>query len=181
MTISDHEATEAAKPTPPQHFWAGKSALIMPAMLVLLGLFLVYGILDMEIADDSEIFGPRAFPWITAGFCFLIAALLTVSIMRNPEVREPVLDQHGRPVRGPASNWRAAGITIGSFVAFAVLLMPAGWILAGAVVFWGVTVGLGSTKYFANLLIGLALSSIVQLVFGGLLGLTLPPGVMGMF
>ena len=171
--------TESA--APPRSRWAGASALIVPALLVALGVFLIYGIVDMEIADDSEIFGPKAFPAIAAGCCFVIAALTAVNILRKPEVPEPLSDEHGRPVRGPASNWRAAGITIGSFVAFAVLLIPAGWIVAGAVVFWGVTVGLGSTKYVMNFLVGLVLSSIVQLVFGGLLGLTLPPGVMGLF
>ncbi|MBB3040045.1 tripartite tricarboxylate transporter TctB family protein [Hoyosella altamirensis] len=111
----------------------------------------------------------------------MIAALLAVSILRNPDVPEPILNERGQPIQAPASNWRAAGITIGSFVAFAVLLLPAGWIIAGAVVFWGVTVGLGGTNYLRNLLIGFAMSSIVQLVFAGMLGLTLPPGVMGMF
>ena len=181
MTISDHDTAASAKPTPPQKFWAGKSALIMPALLVVLGLVLIYGIFDMEIADDSELFGPKAFPWITAGFCFLIAALLTLVILRNPQVPEPVLDEQGRPIASLFSNWRSTGITIGSFVAFAVLLIPAGWIIAGAIVFWGVTVGLGSTRYVANLLIGLAISSIMQLIFAGMLGLSLPPGVMGMF
>ena len=89
----------------------------------------------------------------------------------NPEVPEAEL----------SSNWRSTGITIGSFVAFAVLLVPAGWIIAGAVVFWGVTVGLGSTRYVPNILIGLAASSVMQIIFSGLLGLSLPPGVMGMF
>lgn len=181
MTIDDQQTATPPRPTPPRRFWAGKGALIMPALLVVLGVFLILGIFDMDVADDSEVFGPKAFPWITAALCFLVATLLTVSILRNPEVPEPVLDEHGVPVAGPASNWRATGITIGSFVVFAVLLIPAGWIIAGAVVFWGVTVGLGSTKYVANLLIGLAASSIMQLVFVGLLGLTLPPGIMGMF
>ncbi|UXA18461.1 tripartite tricarboxylate transporter TctB family protein [Mycobacterium sp. SMC-4] len=170
MTTEDRISDEV-EDSPPQHFWVGKSALVMPALLVVLGIFLVWGIFDMEVADDSEIFGPKAFPAITAGCCFVIAVLLTVSILRNPEVGGP----------DASSNWRSAGITIGSLVAFAVLLQPAGWIIAGAVVFWGVTVGLGSTRYVPNLLIGLGASSVMQLVFSGLLGLNLPPGVMGLF
>ncbi|RAV18356.1 tripartite tricarboxylate transporter TctB family protein [Mycolicibacterium sp. GF69] len=181
MTASDRDAATADRPAPPQRFWAGKSALIMPALMAGLGLVLVYGIFDMEVADDSELFGPRAFPWITAGFCFLIAVLLTLAILRNPEVPEPVVDEEGRQIASLFSNWRSTGITVGAFVAFAVLLMPAGWIIAGAIVFWGVTVGLGSSRYVANLLIGLAISSVMQLIFAGLLGLSLPPGVMGMF
>lgn len=182
MTIKDHDTAAADKPTPPpRKFWAGKSALIMPAMLVALALVLIYGIFDMEIAGDAELFGPQAFPWITAGFCLLIAALLTLVILRNPEVPQPVLDEHGRQIASLFSNWRSTGITVGSFLAFTVLLIPAGWIIAGAIVFWGVTVGLGSTRYVVNLLIGLAISSVMQLIFAGMLGLSLPPGVMGMF
>lgn len=79
------------------------------------------------------------------------------------------------------SDWRTTGFVLASFVLFAIILMPVGWILSGALVFWGITVGLGSTRYVANLLIGLALSSIVQLVFGGLLGLSLPAGIFGTF
>lgn len=172
MTINDHRDDETAtRPSAPRHLWSGKSALVMPALLVVLGLLLIYGIVDMEVADDSEVFGPRAFPAITAAVCFVIAALLAISVMRNPELPEAEL----------SSNWRSTGITIGSFVAFAVLLVPAGWIIAGAVVFWGVTVGLGSTRYVPNLLIGLAASSVMQLIFSGLLGLSLPAGVMGIF
>jgi len=133
MTIND-ERDAAPDTGRTRTFWSGKSALVMPGLLVALGLLLIFGIVDMELADDSELFGPRSFPAITAGFCFVIAALLAISIVRNPEVPEAEL----------SSNWRSTGITIGSFVAFAVLLVPAGWIIAGAVVFWGVTVGLGS-------------------------------------
>lgn len=178
---TQYDSATAAPVLPPKRQWAGKSALVMPVLLLAFGGFLVYGIADMKVADDSEVFGPKAFPALTAAFCFVIAALLIVSILRNSEVPEPLVDEHGKPIGAMASNWRAAGITIGSFVVFAVLLIPAGWIIAGAVVFWGVTVGLGGTTYLRNLLIGLAMSSIVQLVFAGLLGLSLPPGVMGMF
>ncbi|CAN3126657.1 tripartite tricarboxylate transporter TctB family protein [Mycobacterium sp. smrl_JER01] len=171
MTTDDQVSADSANPASPQRFWAGRSALIMPALLITLGVFLIWGIVDMEVADDSEIFGPKAFPAITAGLCFVVAALLTVSILRNPELGGPE----------QSSNWRAAGITIGSLVAFAVLLQPAGWIIAGAVVFWGVTVGLGSTRYVPNILIGLGASSVMQLIFSGLLGLNLPAGVMGLF
>ncbi|MGB3484334.1 MAG: tripartite tricarboxylate transporter TctB family protein [Mycobacterium sp.] len=174
MTTTDRDLdTGSGEPPAPQRFWAGRSALVMPGFLILLGIFLSYGIATMEVADDSEVFGPKAFPSITAGLCFVVAALLTVSILRNPETTDDTGDA--------GSNWRATTITVGSFVAFAVLLVPAGWIIAGAVVFWGVTIGLGSTRYFLNLLIGLAASSIVQLVFSGMLELNLPPGIMGLF
>lgn len=166
-------------PGPPPHRWAGRSALVVPAVLVALGLFLVYGVVDMQVTEDTEIFGPKAFPTIVAVVCFVVAALLAVSILRDPEVPEPLVDADGHAVGGTVSNWRATGITVGSFVLFGLLLVPVGWIVSAALVFWGVTVGLGSTRYVFNLLVGLALASIMQLVFAGLLGLSLPPGVFG--
>jgi putative tricarboxylic transport membrane protein len=166
---------------PPRGFWAGRAALVIPAVVIALGFFLVYGIYDMEIVDESELFGPRSFPWITAGACFIVGALLIVSILRNPEAPEVLTDDNGRRYNSLASNWTATSITVGSFVMFGLLLEPAGWIIAGALVFWGITIGLGSRRYVFNLLVGLAISSIMQLIFAGLLGLNLPPGVMGMF
>ncbi|WP_343913021.1 tripartite tricarboxylate transporter TctB family protein, partial [Ornithinicoccus hortensis] len=62
---------------------------------------------------------------------------------------------------------------------FALILETVGWIISAALVFWGITIGLGNRRYLFNLLIGLAMSSIMQLVFSGMLGLSLPPGVMG--
>lgn len=133
----------------------------------------------MEVGGDSEMFGPKAFPLIAAIVSFVTAAGLIASIIRNPEVPEAV-DDDGNTL-ATYSNWRQTAIVLGSFVGFAIILMPAGWIISGALVFWGITIGLGSTAYLKNLLIGLALSSIVQLVFGGLLGISLPAGIFGMF
>jgi putative tricarboxylic transport membrane protein len=165
--------------TTTHHAWAGRSALIIPALLLILGIFLLIGNAAMDVVGEAELFGPKAFPLITAVVCFVTAAWLTVSIFTNPEIPDAI-DEEGRPL-ATYSNWRNTLIVLGSFVLFAILLEPAGWIIAGALAFWGITVGLGSTRYVANLLIGLALSSIVQLVFGELLGLTLPAGVFGMF
>lgn len=160
---------------------AGLSALVIPALLAALGVFLLVGNADMEIAGDSELFGPKAFPLATAVLCFVVAIALAITIVRHPEPAQGPVDEEGNPLPGAASNWRSLLITLGAFVMFAILLVPAGWIIAGAVAFWGITYGMGSTRYVPNLMVGLVLSSIVQIVFGGLLGLSLPAGVMGMF
>lgn len=180
MTAREDAGTTVGAPTPARtRPWAGRSALVIPAVVFALGLFLVYGIIDMEIPEDSEeVFGPTAFPTITAIVCFVVAALLTVDILRHPEVAQDGADGASD---GRVSNWRSTAITIGSFVLFAVLLQPVGWIITAALTFTGVTVGLGSTRYVTNLVIGLGLSSVMQLIFAGLLGLNLPPGVMGLF
>lgn len=166
-------------PTGEHSFWTGRSGLIVPAIILGVGLFLVYGITQMEIAGDGELFGPQAFPWIAAVACFIVAALLTVQILRTPELPESMLTEDGSVREGTHSNWPATLGAVGTFIGFALILETVGWIIAAALVFWGLTVSMGNRRYLFNLLVGLAMSSILQLVFSGLLGLNLPSGVMG--
>lgn len=162
-------------------FWAGRSAFVVPATLFAVGIFLIVGIVNIDIVNADELFGPRAFPTIAAVICFVLGVLLVVDVIRNPEEPELIHDDDGQQINARTSNWRATGIAIGSFVLFAIVLLPAGWIIAGALAFWGITIGMGNTRYVFNLLLGLAISSIMQLVFGGMLGLTLPAGIFGLF
>lgn len=76
------------------------------------------------------------------------------------------------------SDWRAMGIVLASLVACIVLLVPAGWIIAAAVLFWGVSYALGSRRPVFDLSIALVMSSLIQLIFGALLGLNLPAGFL---
>ncbi|MDJ0415402.1 tripartite tricarboxylate transporter TctB family protein [Rhodococcus opacus] len=170
------------QPTASAKFWDGRGALIIPVVLVALGIFLVFGIIDMDGRAGDALFGPKAFPAIVAVACFVVAALLTLSIVRNPErpAAESTLDTEELTAT-PGSNWSALLITISSFVCFILLLPFLGWIIAAALLFWGISLGLGSRRYLLNLLIGLALSSSIQLIFSGLLDLNVPSGIMGWY
>lgn len=159
--------------SPPTGFWHGRGALIMPAVLVAVASFLAVGTSRMQVADDSELFGPKAFPMITIALLLVVAALLTVSILRHPEDPSP----QGEDV---SSNWRSVGLVVGTLVLFILLLETAGWIIAAALLFTGVAVGLGSRRFALLLGVGFTISSLIQLIFVGLLGLSLPPGVFGL-
>jgi len=76
------------------------------------------------------------------------------------------------------SDWRALGIVLASLVACIALLVPAGWIIAAAVLFWGVSYALGSRRPVFDLSVALVMSSLIQLIFGALLGLNLPAGFL---
>lgn len=178
-SLSGTTATPDAGANP--GFWTGRSALIIPAFLVGVAAFLIYGMADMDLRGNDELFGPRAFPAITAAVCVAVAALLTLSIVRHREIPEFMVGEDGRLRPGTASNWPAVATALGSLVLFVLLLPTAGWIIAGAAVFWGLTVALGNRRYVFNLLVGLAMASIMQIVFSGLLGLSLPPGLLGGF
>lgn len=77
------------------------------------------------------------------------------------------------------TDWRALGITLAAFVAFALLLQPLGWILSAALLFWLVSYALGSTRQLFDIGLAIVLSSAVQVAFSAGLGLNLPPGILG--
>ncbi len=156
----------------------GRSGLVVPVLLVALGLFLVYGTVTMKVPDTATSPGPQVFPAIVAGFCFLVAVLVTVQLIRRPEPVDLGVDDDGRPNTGTFSNWRSVGITVGTVALFIALLEPLGWVLAGAFLFWGVSIGLGGRRYVFDAAVALLVSSAVQLVFSGGLGLTLPGGIL---
>lgn len=161
----------------PPGFWHGRSALIMPAILVGIAIFLIVGVLRMDVPDDSGLFGPTAFPILTVVACLVVAVLLVISILRHPE--PPPETSESAP--GTVSNWRSIAIVVGTLILFVLLLETAGWIIAAGLLFTGVSTGLGGKRYGVNALAGFALSALIQLVFVGGLGLSLPAGVWGWF
>jgi putative tricarboxylic transport membrane protein len=76
------------------------------------------------------------------------------------------------------SDWRALGTVLVSLVLFIVLLRPAGWIIAAALLFWGVSYALGARRPIFDASVALVMSSLIQLIFGAGLGLNLPAGFL---
>jgi putative tricarboxylic transport membrane protein len=64
-------------------------------------------------------------------------------------------------------------------VLFALLLQPVGWLLSGALLFFGVAWAFGGRRPLFEAAVALAYSSVVQLAFVGGLGLNLPSGILG--
>ncbi|MEV7084543.1 tripartite tricarboxylate transporter TctB family protein [Streptomyces sp. NPDC093085] len=81
------------------------------------------------------------------------------------------------PVR-PRSNHLAVAGLVGTVVAFIALLEPLGWLISGALLFWGVARALGSRRTVFDAFLSVAISSTVQLAFSAGLGLNLPPGIL---
>jgi putative tricarboxylic transport membrane protein len=76
------------------------------------------------------------------------------------------------------SDWRALGTVLVSLVLFIVLLRPVGWIIAAALLFWGVSYALGARRPVFDASVALVMSSLIQLIFGAGLGLNLPAGFL---
>jgi putative tricarboxylic transport membrane protein len=181
---------------------SGMAELVVPAILVAIAVFLIIGTANMVEPPSVQRPGPAFFPGIIIGLLLIMAVLHTVQTLRTVRARragllqdeqEAHLDADGDPVEeippdpppgrepwpaGAVTDWRAVLTVLGSLVAFMVLLRPVGWIVAAAVLFWGVAYALGSRRPIFDVSVALVMSSVIQLTFGYLLGLNLPAGFL---
>lgn len=171
-----------------------RTALVVPLVLLVFAGFLTVGILTMDIPSGVTFPGPRVFPSIIAAACAIVAVLFAIDIVRHPEPAEvaPRAEtrlEAARPSEADESetdpeavrvrsNYRALLSAVAVLVVFTAALAPVGWVLSGAFLFWGVAWALGSRRPIFDIVLAIAISSIVQLAFSAGLGLNLPPGIL---
>jgi putative tricarboxylic transport membrane protein len=201
--MSQHSTTPTAPGEPgarPREdqptWWRGRSEIFVGLLTIGIGVFVGVQTLTMHVPDNSASPGPQLFPAIVAVLMLVLGAALVVQVALRPAAPEPEGTDHsggdagvvGDLVegRGPAagapaahSDWRAVGTVLGSVVLFALLLQPVGWLLSGALLFFGVTWAFGGRRPLFEAAVALAYSSVVQLAFVGGLGLNLPAGILG--
>ncbi len=173
-------ATPVNAPGTAHGFWSGRSSLVVAALILALGVYLTVGIATMEIPEGAKTPGPTFFPIILTICAYVLAALLGLQALRHREEPESTPEQievTGRTHR-THSDWKALGTTLAAFLAFSLLLVPVGWILSAALLFWLVSRALGSKRPVFDTGLSLVFSSAVQVAFSAGLGLNLPPGLL---
>lgn len=183
----DSHASRPSKDTPRISFLQGRGALILAALVLALAVYLTVGLLTMDVPGSAEAPGPKFYPTILAIGAYLLAALLVLDTLRHPEQETPRTpvdtdEEEGATLtttEATPMDPRAVAVSVVSFLAFALVLQPLGWLLSAALLFWIMSWALGATKPVLGLGIGLVLSSAIQVAFSMGLGLTLPSGILG--
>ena len=83
------------------------------------------------------------------------------------------------PPEPEASNWRSLLIVAAGVLLFVALLQPLGWLIAGSLLFAVVGFGLGARSPLGLVLGGVGMTSAIQIVFSGFLGIHVPAGILG--
>ncbi|MFG3254155.1 tripartite tricarboxylate transporter TctB family protein [Streptomyces sp. NPDC048172] len=163
-----------ARTIPP--FLRGRSELGVCVLLLAVGVLVLTDALTMDtVASVRGPVGPRTVPLVVGGALLVVAVLLAVDVLRGgrgeAEGGEDVdLTEPG--------DWRTVTLLVGVFLAFAALIEPLGFPLAGALLFWGSAFALGSRQHTLTRdpLIAAVLSLLTYVVFNTLLGVPLPGG-----
>ncbi|MFB0835169.1 tripartite tricarboxylate transporter TctB family protein [Arthrobacter halodurans] len=141
--------------------------------------FVVLGIAGIVLAGSIEVpeletgMGPRAFPYIVSGLLAAVGVGLVLQALRG---RHGAAEE-GEDVDADASiDWLTIGKLVGFVILHILLIEPAGWPVAATVLFAGAAWTLGAKPFWRSVLIAAGLSLLLQYLFGGLLGVSLPPG-----
>jgi putative tricarboxylic transport membrane protein len=142
---------------------------LLAGFILLLGVFVAVETAMLRTGPGYAAIGPKLFPWLVA------AGLLVVGIALLREARAGAVAQ---PIGFDVDLPPIAAVTVG-LVLQMILMRPAGFVIATAVLFVAVTYALGSRRFLLNSAVGLALCAVTYVAFTRGLGLVLPAGMLG--
>lgn len=132
------------------------SELGVCVLLLALGVLVLTDALtmDVDITQRGPV-GPKTVPIVVGIGLLVIAALLAVDVLRGG--RGEAEGGEDVDLSEPA-DWRTVLLLTGIFLGSAVLIEPAGFPVAGALLFWGAAFALGSRRVDRDPLIAAVLS-----------------------
>ncbi|MEV4473753.1 tripartite tricarboxylate transporter TctB family protein [Nonomuraea sp. NPDC049504] len=145
----------------------------LAVVVLVLGVLVVVGTLDVSAAASQLGIGPRFFPMLVGGAMVLIGLFYVADVLRggraDPEESEDV------DADAP-TDWRSLGLVSGIFLAFAALLNVLGWIIGASLLFFGLSVALGAEHKLRAAGIAVVMGVATYLLFVKGLGVSLPGG-----
>ncbi|WP_226355569.1 MULTISPECIES: tripartite tricarboxylate transporter TctB family protein [unclassified Pseudonocardia] len=174
-TIGDTGNTGTARSWWKEHSELGVSVLLALTGLLVLGDTLAEG----GGGSASDPLGPRTVAFVLGAALLVLAALLTVDVLRGGRGEAEGGEDVDLDV---PMDLRTVGMLAGVIVATAALIPLAGWPIAGTVLFAGATYALGSRAVLRDLGIAAGVSLLTWVLFDAVLGVDLPGGpLMGVF
>jgi putative tricarboxylic transport membrane protein len=166
--------TETAAGTGRRHL--DRAELGVALLLGVIGTVVLVDALRLDVPySQADPVGPRTVPFIVAGLLLVCAAGLAVNVARGG---------HGAAEEGEdvdlsaPTEWRVVLPLIAAFLANILLIDVLGWVISGAMLFWGSCWALGSRHPVRDGVISVTLSLATFYGFYSGLGILLPAGVL---
>ncbi len=149
--------------------------LVFALIIVSIGVVGFVAGAGIQTPPSASDLGPRAFPIAVSALLVVVGAGLVLQVLRG---HRGAADEGEDVDLEAKTDW----LTVGKLAAFvlvhAFLIVPLGWPVAAAFLFFGAAWSLGARPWWRNLVTAIVLALVLQFVFGGLLGVSLPPGFL---
>ncbi|MBO0609226.1 tripartite tricarboxylate transporter TctB family protein [Myceligenerans salitolerans] len=165
--VATDESRTAARP---ERRWG---ELVLAAVVTALGGYVLTTAGSIVVPGSTNTLGPRAFPYLVGVMLAGIGVVLAVLVLRGRAGQQEEGEDVDPEVR---TDWLAVGLLVAALVVHVFAINVIGWPFAAALLFAAAAVVLGARPWWRAALIGLVLGLVIQVVFGGVLGLSLPAG-----
>lgn len=146
---------------------------VVAAITIALGVFVMVDARTIVVPGSAGTLGPRAFPYLVGGLLLASGILVLVGLFRGKFGQE----EDGEDVDPDVTtDWKTVALLGVIFVAHVYTINLAGWPVAAVVLFGGSAIVLGARPWWRAIVLGAVLGLVIQILFGGMLGLSLPPG-----
>jgi putative tricarboxylic transport membrane protein len=156
--------------------WARWSELGIAAALIVIGIIILIQTQDIRVVRAMSQVSPRAIPKIVGSGLIIIGIWYAIDIIRNPNMLSAGEDDEDVDINAP-TDWKVLAVIAVALVVFAILIEPAGFIIASAALFTISSTAMGSRKIGMNAVIGIVLATIIYVGFDIWLGVRLPGGI----
>jgi putative tricarboxylic transport membrane protein len=174
--MSSTDSSTSSPRTLVPRWLAGRSELGVALLLGAAGLLVVLDAAGLQAPySQSDPVGPRTMPYAIGTLLLVCAVALAVNVLRGG---------HGQAEEGEdidltaPTEWRVVLPLAGAFLANVLLIDSLGWVLSGALLFWGSARALGSRHLVRDVVVSLALSLLTFYGFYLGLGILLPAGLL---
>jgi putative tricarboxylic transport membrane protein len=130
--------------------------------------------LDVPYSQSDPV-GPRTVPFLVGGLLLVCAVTLAVNVLRGG--RGEAEEGEDIDLTAP-TEWRVVLPLLGAFLANILLIDVLGWVLSGAMRFFGSSWALGSRHLVRDAVISVTLALVTFYGFYVGLGILLPAGVL---
>ena len=142
--------------------------------LVLAGIVVLVDALRLSNTTTVDPLGPKPVPVFVGSLLILLAVLLAVAVARGSQAEA----EAGEDIDLSRVDIKTVLLLLGVFVANIVLLDFLGWVISGALLFYGSAIALGSRHFIRDLFISAAMSLGTFYGFAIGLGVGLPAGIL---
>lgn len=176
--MTDHSddafTTPASSQDVPPSFWKRWGEMIFAAGVVVLGIVVLVEAQDIQMRAGVAV-SPRVVPNIVGVGLILVGLWYAVDIIRTPHRWAGGEDSEDVDPEAE-TDWSVIFIIAIALTLYALLINPAGFIVASAVLFFVSAYAMGSRHYLRDAIIGLIVAVAIFVVFDGWLGVRLPDG-----
>jgi putative tricarboxylic transport membrane protein len=153
--------------------------IIAAVVLIVLSATFLVGVFDIRSPKGLDPQGPRFFPLLVTSAWLLLSIGYLVEGLRSPRRTpdaEPAETSGGIAER----SWFEPVAISALLVLYAFLVVPLGYLIATALLFFAAARVLGSRQVARDIVVAVVLSVVVYIAFTQFLDISLPEGVLGL-